>query len=176
MIAQRPNLILIGMPGAGKSTIGVLLAKELARDFVDTDLLIQLRKGKTLQDILLEEGHEALRAIEAEVLQSVSGEGLVIATGGSAVYSESAMAHLRRQGQTIYLQLPLEIIRQRITNPDTRGLAKPEGQSLEELYQERLPLYQRYADITIECGDKDPVHLLEEIIFQEGEYYAEVDA
>lgn len=170
------SLILIGMPGAGKSTIGLLLAKALARDFVDTDLLIQLREGKTLQDIVDNHGYLHLRAIEEQVLLQAHYPNHVIATGGSAVYSDASMHHLRQFGQVIYLDVLLEDLQGRIKDLDTRGLARRPDQSLTELFNERRTLYEKYADIHIECKNKSPERIIEEIIYQEGEGFAEKDA
>lgn len=147
--ASKDNIVLIGMPGAGKSTIGILLAKALGKDFVDSDILIQVREGKTLQQIMDENDYLHLRLIEEQVLNDIRGHNLVIATGGSAVYSESAMAHLARHGTFIYLDTPLQSLRQRICDYDTRGIARRPDQSFEELFAERTALYRRYADITL---------------------------
>lgn len=153
MTPQRNNIVLIGMPGAGKSTVGVLLAKALSRNFVDTDLIIQASEGRRLQDIIDEDGLEAFRATEERHVLALSIPGAVIATGGSVVYSSTAMSHLKAGGTVVYLELPLDTIRKRITNMGDRGVAKAPGQSLEALYTEREPLYTRYADVVIPCGD-----------------------
>ncbi|HTF86272.1 MAG TPA: shikimate kinase [Cellvibrio sp.] len=170
------NLILIGMPGAGKSTIGLLLAKELAKNFIDTDILIQLREGKTLQDILHEHGYQRLRDIEEEILLSVKCSNHIIATGGSAVYSEAGMKHLNSFGPVIFLDVPLEVLQQRIHNYETRGIARRPGQSFHELFEERRALYQKFANITIDCTEKSQEQVLQEIIYQEAETFAEMDA
>ena len=145
------NIVLIGMPGAGKSTVGVILAKEAAFNFVDTDVLIQTSQGRALQDIVDTDGHLALRRIEEEILLSLNCRHHVIATGGSAVYSQKAMHHLKAAGTTIFLDADLATIRKRVHNFDTRGLAKRADQSFEDLFTERHSLYTQYADLTINC-------------------------
>jgi shikimate kinase len=170
------SLILIGMPGAGKSTIGVMLAKSLAKDFIDTDVLIQLQQNKTLQDIVDTEGYLSLRAIEEQVLLNTHYPNHIIATGGSAVYSEKAMHHLRHFGQTVFLDVPLEELTARIKDFDTRGLARKPNQSLAELYTERRALYKEYANITIDCSGKNQEEILMQIIYEEAEAYTDKDA
>ncbi len=157
------NLILIGMPGAGKSTIGVILAKLLAYDFIDTDCLIQSQQGRTLQKILDREGYLELRRIEETALLAIQVEGHVIATGGSAVYSQAAMQHLKRRGVTVFLDLPIEIIETRINNFESRGIARRPEQSFQELFDERLELYWVYADHTIDCREKSMEQIAAEI-------------
>lgn len=148
----QKNIALIGMPGSGKSTSGVLLAKHLGLGFVDTDLLIQERAGRLLQDIVDQEGYLALRAIEEQVLLDLDVEGYVISTGGSAVYSEPAMAHLSSNALVVFLQVPLEEVIRRIGDYSARGIARRPDQSLEELFEEREALYLRHADLVVE-GD-----------------------
>jgi shikimate kinase len=148
----KSNLVLIGMPGSGKSTIGVILAKRTSHDFIDTDLLIQSVEHRSLQDILDREGYLKLREIEARVLQTLNIENHVVSTGGSAVYSEAAMLHLRKNGTTIYLDVSIDTLRKRITDYETRGIAKRPEQSFEDLFAERTRLYRQYADLTIQ-GD-----------------------
>lgn len=143
------NIVLIGMPGAGKSTVGVILAKLAALQFVDTDLLIQTGKKKSLQDIVDNEGYLALRQAEEQVLLGLKLSNCVIATGGSAVYSQPAMTLLKADGLVVFLDLPLAVLETRIRDYSTRGLAKPPEQSFTDMFQERRPLYARYADITI---------------------------
>lgn len=170
------SLILIGMPGAGKSTIGILLAKTLAKDFVDTDLLIQLQQNKTLQDIVDNDGYLALREIEEQVLLNTHYANHIIATGGSAVYSDKSMHHLRQFGQVVFLDVPLAELTERVKDFDTRGLARKPNQSLAELYSERRALYQQYANITVNCSGKTQAQILEEIIYEEAEAYTDKDA
>jgi len=158
------NWVLIGMPGAGKSTIGVLLAKCSQKLFVDTDLLIQAQAGCSLQEIMDTQGETALRTLEQQVLTELAVSNSVISTGGSAVYSELAMRHLQQGGRIIYLQVPFEILEQRLNNLDSRGIARKPGQSLAELFEERQPLYERYAEITIPCGSASPDEICAQIL------------
>ncbi len=147
--SKKTNIVLIGMPGSGKSTVGVILAKSLALDFVDTDILIQNREKRTLQDIVNAEGHMALRKIEEEVLLSINQKKHIIATGGSAPYSDVAMKHLKKDGLVLFLQTGLTTLKKRINNYETRGLAKRPDQSFEDLFREREVLYKKYADVTL---------------------------
>lgn len=148
-----PNLILIGMPGSGKTTLGLRLARELERPFLDTDAVIEQQEGRSLQAILDQDGPEALRRAEESVLVDLRCQGAVIATGGSAVYSQSGMEALGRQGIRIFLDVPCATLRQRVGHGAGRGLLMRPGQTFDTLLEERLPLYRRYADITVNCGD-----------------------
>jgi len=152
MVDKYASIVLIGMPGAGKSTTGVLLAKLTCRRFVDTDVLIQSSQGRPLQDIVDREGHLALRAIEEQVILQFDCRNCVIATGGSAVYSPAAMAHLKQRGIVVFLHADLPVLEARVHDLDTRGLAKRPDQSFRELFDERATLYEKYADVTIQCG------------------------
>ena len=143
------NIVLTGMPGAGKSTVGVILAKLAALQFVDTDILIQTALQRSLQDIVDRDGYLALRQAEEQVLLDLTISNAVIATGGSAVYSQQAMTRLKSDGLVVFLDLPLAVLETRIRNYSTRGLAKPPEQSFADMFQERRPLYSRYADITL---------------------------
>ncbi|MBA4373981.1 MAG: shikimate kinase [Thermodesulfovibrio sp.] len=149
---NNSNIVLIGMPGAGKSTVGIILAKMTSRDFIDTDILIQLSTGRSLQEIVDTEGPLALRRIEEEVILTLCGRHHVIATGGSAAYSAAAMDHLRLNGTVVFLDLDLYTLLSRIHNIHSRGIAKQPEQSMEELFEERLVLYRKYADLTIACA------------------------
>ncbi len=137
------------MPGSGKSTVGVILAKMTSRDFIDTDILIQLSEKRSLQNIIDSGGHMALRSIEERVLLNVEYDNHVIATGGSAAYSHAAMTHLQSIGKIFFLNADLPTLRSRIKNFDTRGLAKRPDQSFADLFNERLALYTQYADVTV---------------------------
>lgn len=150
---RKTNIILIGMPGSGKSTVGVILAKLLSKRFLDTDILIQNRAKQSLQDIIDTKGHMALRQIEEEVLLSLRCKNHVIATGGSAAYSESAMNHLKKIGITVYLQATLPVLRNRIHNFETRGLAKRPDQSFQDLFNERSILYNKHAMLRLDCSN-----------------------
>lgn len=161
---NNKSIVLIGMPGAGKSTVGVLLAKELALDFVDTDVLIQTREGKTLQEIMNESDYLNLRRIEGEVIAEAELPGYVIATGGSAVYSEAGMANLGRFGPIVFLNCSAEELRRRIHNYESRGIAKAPGQSFAELFEERQALYRKYADISVECDGRDLQQVLDAVL------------
>jgi len=150
---RRSNIVLIGMPGAGKSTVGVILAKHTARGFVDTDVLIQTSERRPLQEILDEHGHMILREIEERILLSLDLDNHVIATGGSAAYSEAAMKHLKGNGIVVFLHVPFAEIRRRVRDFATRGIARAPDQSFAELFEERYVLYKKYADITIACEE-----------------------
>ena len=143
------NIVLIGMPSSGKSTLGVVLAKTLGMQFVDTDLIIQQNSGKKLQQMINEEGIEAFLKTEEEVLCSLDFENFIIATGGSAVLSEKAMKYLRKNGVVIYLEASVEELKTRLNNIKTRGIAMTEGESIESIFMKRAPLYEKYADITV---------------------------
>lgn len=160
---QRFNkniIVLIGMPGAGKSTVGVVLAKKLGYRFVDSDLVIQEKYGKLLHELIAEKGVEGFWQLENDVNVSLGEEGCVIATGGSAVYGVEAMESLRGKGIMVYLKLTCEELKMRLGNLNERGVTLRPGQSLEELYEERCPLYEKYAHLTVECDEK----MLREIV------------
>lgn len=148
---MKNNIILIGMPGVGKSTIGVVLAKSMGYSFLDSDLLIQEREGRLLHEILDQQGQNAFRQIENEVNASISVSSTVIATGGSVIYGVQAMEHLRSIGRIVYLSLPYEELENRLGDLRERGVSMEKGQSLSSLYEERLPLYEKYADIKFSC-------------------------
>ena len=143
------NIILIGMPGSGKSTVGVLLAKTLGYGFIDTDLTIQQREGALLQEILDKRGLEAFLDAEEAAICSVECTETVIAPGGSAVCREGAIGHLKQLGTVVYLRVSLEELKGRLNNMSSRGIALSPGQTLADLYNYRAPLYEKYADITV---------------------------
>ena len=146
------NVALIGMPGAGKSTLGVLLAKRTAREFLDTDLHIQESQGATLQQIIERCGIEEFHRIEERCVLALDCSSCVIAPGGSAVYSEAAMQHLGRIAVRVYLDVPLVELDRRLGDLDARGVIRAPGQDLADLLAERLPLYERWADVRVDCG------------------------
>ena len=147
---MEKNIVLIGMPGVGKSTIGVILAKQLGYQFVDADLLIQQQEKRLLHQIITQEGLEGFLAIENRVNASIDAERSVIATGGSVVYGKEAMEHLRSIGTVVYLKLSYEALQSRLRNLKDRGVVLREGQTLLDLYQERTPLYEKYADLVVD--------------------------
>jgi len=149
MLAESHNLIFVGMPGSGKSTVGVLVAKKLGLGFIDTDLLIQQETGRTLQQIVDQDGYVALRKVEEQVLLNLNVQQHVISTGGSAVYSDAAMRHLKTGGTVVFLDISLDTVFGRIGDYSLRGISKRPEQSLLELFEERSALYSRYADLTI---------------------------
>ncbi len=151
---NHKNIVLIGMPGSGKSTVGVIMAKMTAMKFVDTDLLIQSREQTTLQEIVNLHGHMRLRAIEEEVLLGINLKNHIIATGGSAAYSKPAMLHLKRSGIIVFLDASLATLKARIDNYENRGLAKRREQSFQDLFEERYALYTEFSDITIDNNNK----------------------
>jgi shikimate kinase len=158
------SIVLIGMPGAGKSTVGILLAKELGMGFVDTDVAIQVREGQTLQEILNTSDYLKLRAIEEQVLLSENIDGKVVATGGSAVYSEAGMAHLKASATVVFLDVPLGELEKRISNFDSRGIARKPNQSFQSLFEERRELYNKYADISVNCHRQSLQETLEKTL------------
>ncbi len=177
MIHPHQTIILIGMPGAGKSTVGVILAKTLGMQFIDTDILIQQRTGRMLQEILDEDGPDAFRRIEEEAILSLTGQApqtnqssqnapvpAVIATGGSVVWSRAAMEHLKSLGLVVYLEISFSEIERRIRNITTRGIVLMPNQTLRGMYDSRVPLYKQYADYTILCSGEDPESVVRSII------------
>lgn len=151
MNGLKTNIVLIGMPGSGKSTVGILLAKAAGLAFVDTDVLIQTDVGQTLQHIIDQQGYQELRSVEERVILTLTVNRHVIATGGSAVYSEAAMTHLRRDAWVVLLDVSLDTLMTRVGDFSQRGVARQPDQSFDELLEERRTLYRRYADIVIEC-------------------------
>ena len=148
------NIVLIGMPSCGKSVTGVVLAKTLKMKFVDTDLLIQEDAGKALQKIINEDGIDSFKALEEKILKELNVENAVISTGGSAIYYDEAMQHLKENGTVVYIKANLKTIKSRLRNIKTRGVAMGEGQTLDDLYKERVPLYEKYADVTVMTNNK----------------------
>ena len=162
---MKNNIVLIGMPSCGKSTIGVVLAKAIGYRFVDSDLIIQERTGKLLSEIIEDEGIDTFNQIENDVNASLEYTKAVIATGGSAIYGEKAMEHLRSIGTIVYIELPLESLKERIGDLNARGVSIKDGQTFDELFEERKPLYEKYADVTIHAEGlsiREMVHKLKD--------------
>lgn len=151
---MKENIVLIGMPGAGKSTVGVVLAKVVGHKFVDSDLVIQEQTGKLLHELITEHGLEGFLKIENRTNATLEYSKAVIATGGSVIYGKEAMEHLKEIGLVVYLKLSLESIAERLGDLQQRGVALKDGQGLKELYEERVPLYEKYADVILDCEDK----------------------
>ena len=144
------NIILIGMPGCGKSTVGVVLAKAMGYRFLDSDLVIQETEGKLLSEIIEEDGLDGFISVENRINSNLSVKRTVVATGGSVIYGREAMEHLKKIGIVVYIKLPYEEINHRLGNLEQRGVAIRKNQTLKDLYNERVPLYEKYADITVE--------------------------
>jgi shikimate kinase len=157
------NIVLIGMPGAGKSTVGVILAKVMGYHFIDSDLLIQEQEKCLLKDIIERDGLDGLIAVEEQVNSNIRADRTVIATGGSVIYGEKAMEHLRKIGTVVYIKLSYRTISKRLGNIKQRGVVFREGQTLQSLYKERCPLYEKYAHIIIEAEDLDMEELMDKI-------------
>ena len=168
---NKDNLILIGMPGAGKSTIGIVLAKVIGYTFIDSDIIIQNEKNMLLHELIDKYGLDGFNSIENEINSKINAHKSIIATGGSAVYGKDAMTHLSSIGTVIYLKLPYEEIEERLGDLTKRGVSIKKGQTLKSLYNERIEeifedrkrLYEKYADITIECSNKKIGRIAEEI-------------
>lgn len=158
------NIILIGMPGVGKSTVGVILAKVLGYQFIDADLVIQQEEKRLLREIIEEEGEAGFLKVENRVNASLQAERAVIATGGSVVYCREAMKHLKEIGTVIYLELAYDALKRRLGNLKGRGVVLKEGQDLRGLYEERVPLYEKYADLTINEKNLDVEGTLQKIL------------
>ncbi len=161
---DKKNLVLIGMPGVGKSTIGVLLAKHLGYSFLDTDILIQATEGKTLQELIQKHGIAGFCELEENYMLSISVQAHVIATGGSVVYGKAAMKHLKADSVVIHLDLSLDRLQKRLDDLDARGVAIAPGRDLSDLYAERHPLYLRYADQTVETDMLIPDAVVKQLI------------
>lgn len=158
------NIILIGMPGVGKSTVGVILAKQLGYQFVDSDLIIQKQEKRLLREIIEQEGVDGFIEVENRVNASLCVESSVISTGGSVVYGREAMKHLKETGTVIYLKLSYEALEKRLGNLKGRGVVLRDGQTLKDLYEERVPLYERYADLTVDEENLDIEGTLQKIL------------
>ncbi|MDD5458351.1 MAG: shikimate kinase [Phycisphaerae bacterium] len=161
---DEKNIVLIGMCGVGKSTIGVLLAKAMGMHFLDTDIYIQARENKGLQQIIDKNGLEAFCRIEQNHILLINVKKAVIATGGSVVYGDAAMLHLAKSGVIVHLDLNFETIRTRVADLYTRGVVIEKGENLANLYRKRHPLYDKYAEITIDCNGKNHDRVVDEII------------
>ena len=160
------NIILVGMPACGKSTVGVVLAKTMNKDFVDTDITIQQQEGHTLQDIINLHGNEYFHRVEERVLLDFDGKDCVVATGGSAIYYPAAIEKFKENGKVVYVRVSLETILQRLNNVKTRGVTLKKGQTIASLYAERTPLYESRADLIIEADGLSVEEIVEEIVRQ----------
>lgn len=159
------NIVLIGMPASGKSTVGVILAKTLGIGFVDTDLVIQQRENALLQDIINEKGLQCFLDKERDAILSLECENCVVATGGSVVFRDEAMQKLKRNSVIVFIDVPLKNVKARLKNIKTRGVAAPKNQTIDDIFFERLPLYKKYADITVDTADLSPEETVSRIIF-----------
>lgn len=163
---MKDNIVLIGMPGVGKSTVGVILAKVMGYQFIDADLVIQQQEGRLLHEIIEEEGTEGFIQVENRVNASLSASHAIIATGGSVVYGKEAMEHLREIGTVVYLEVSFPVLEKRLADIKGRGVVLKEGQNLYDLYLERTPLYESYADIRIAESGLDIEQTVEQIVSQ----------
>ena len=168
-MGKKTNITLIGMPASGKSSVGVVLAKRLGKKFVDTDIVIQEKDGKLLKELIEEHGDEGFREIEDEVNAGLDLDNSIISPGGSVVYGEKAMKHLKEISVIIYLELSYTAIKSRLGDLRERGITLKEGQSLKDLYLERVPLYEKYADITVNEMKKSLAKTIDEICERLGE-------
>jgi shikimate kinase len=168
-MGKKTNITLIGMPASGKSSVGVVLAKRLGKKFVDTDIVIQEKYGKLLKELIEEHGDEGFREIEDEVNAGLDLDNSIISPGGSVVYGEKAMQHLKEISVIIYLELSYTAIKSRLGDLRERGITLKEGQSLKDLYLERVPLYEKYADITVNEMKKSLAKTIDEICERLGE-------
>lgn len=159
----KDNITLIGMPGAGKSTIGIVLAKVLGYDFIDSDLLIQKEEGKLLWEIMRDCGNDGFNKIEEKVNSQIQTSHSVIATGGSVIYGPKAMEHLRDISTVVYLKVSCSVLERRLGDLTKRGVVFKPGQTLLDLYKERVPLYEKYAHITVNVGHKTVQHAVSAI-------------
>ncbi|MDF2803930.1 MAG: hypothetical protein K0S61_3833 [Anaerocolumna sp.] len=164
------NIVLTGMPSAGKSTIGIILAKVIGYSFIDSDVLIQEQEKKLLKDIIEEKGIDGFLAIENDINRNIKASHTVIATGGSVIYGTEAMNHFREEDIVIYIKLGYETISNRLGNIRQRGVVLKNGHSLLDLYNERCPLYERYAHIIIDAENLNPEELMEQIVFKIKDY------
>lgn len=160
---MKTNITLIGMPASGKSTVGVLLAKRLGYSFVDADIVIQEKTGKLLKEIIAEQGTDGFLKVEEEVNSELNVERSVIAPGGSVIYGPKAMEHLKEISVVVYLKLSYEDVKMRLGDLKDRGVALKDGMTLKDLYDERIPLYERYADITIDETGKTAGVIVDEL-------------
>jgi shikimate kinase len=158
------NIVLIGMPGAGKSTVGVLVAKSLGMSFIDTDLMIQEKEGRLLQEIIDTDGVEEFLRIEKDIVRQIDAENCVIATGGSVIYSKNTIDHLKEKGKLIYLKVGYDEIEKRINNMSSRGIAIGKNQKLIDLYNERIVWYEKYADVIIDCSNATIEDVVQKIV------------
>ena len=158
------NVILVGMPACGKSTIGVVLAKTMNKGFVDTDILIQQAESRTLQEIIDQEGNDYFHHVAERVLLDFDGEDYVVATGGSAIYFDRAMDKFKEKGVVVYIKVTLDTILERLNNIRSRGVTLEKGQTIADLYEQRIPLYQKHADVVIEADGLSVVEVVEKMI------------
>ena len=163
MTGKERNYTLIGMPASGKSTVGVLLAKRLGFSFVDVDIVIQEKEKRLLKEIIAQEGIDGFMAVENRINASLDADRSVIAPGGSVIYGKEAMEHLREIGTVVYLRLPYEEVAERLGDLNARGVTLMPGQTLRDLYEERVPLYEKYADIILDCEKKRIRDIAEEL-------------
>lgn len=161
---EKNNIVLIGMPGSGKSTVGVILAKVLGYEFIDADLVIQKEEKRLLKEIIAQEGQEGFLEIENRVNASIRASRSVIATGGSVVYCREAMEHLKEIGTVVYLKLEYHVLKKRLGNLRGRGVVLKDGQTLKDLYDERVPLYEKYADLTVDEENLGAEETLQKIL------------
>jgi shikimate kinase len=159
----KTNIVMVGMPGAGKSTVGVLLAKDISMNFMDVDVFIQGHESRRLQDIIDNDGIDVFKELEEKYLKDINVNSYIISTGGSAIYSQSGIAHLKEHGVVVYLSINLETLKVRLGDFSTRGVVIKPGQTFLDLYEERCKLYTAAADIIIDCNGKTQEQIVAEI-------------